>query len=245
MTDNDRVDSSNETLALEEEDRLPWLEPVNDVDEENTVSPGRLIGLVLGGLGALALLVGAIWWMQNRNTNTSGEGELIAAAEGDYKVAPTESGAPEFKGEGDSSYKTSEGGNVDGKIDPSKAPEAPAVTKPGTVPAKSATPPVKAAPADTKAVATKPGAAPAPAAAPAGAALVQLGAFNSEAVASKAWGDMQRRYAFLKSANRTITAASVGGGTVYRLRASVADKDAADSICSRMKAAGENCMVVR
>ena len=42
MTDNDRVDSSNETLALEEEDRLPWLEPVNDVDEENTVSPGRM-----------------------------------------------------------------------------------------------------------------------------------------------------------------------------------------------------------
>lgn len=242
MTDNDRVDSSNETLALEEEDRLPWLEPVNDVDEDNTVSPGRLIGLVLGGLGALALLVGAIWWMQNRSNNPNGEGELIAAAEGDYKVAPTDSGAPEFKGTGDASYKTSEGGEVTGKIDQSKAPEAPAVAKGGTV----ATPPIKVATADTKtSTETKPNTTPAVAPVAVGGAMVQLGAFNSEAIANKAWADMQRRYAFLKTANRTITSATVGGGTVYRLRASAPDAAAADNICSRMKAAGENCMVVR
>lgn len=237
MTDNDRVDSSNETLALEEEDRLPWLEPVNDVDEDNSVSPGRLIGLVLAGLGALALLVGGIWWMQNRNANPNGEGELIAAAEGDYKVAPTESGAPEFQGTGDASYKTSEGGEVKGKIDPSKAPEAPAIAKSGTT-----TAPTKNTTA-TKAAAPTPTTAPAPAAA--GAATVQLGAFNSEAVANKAWADMQRRHASLKGVSHSVQSATVGGGTVYRLRASVANTAAADNICTQVKAAGANCMVVR
>lgn len=241
MSEQEQVGS--DTLALEEEDRLPWLEAVDASEDEAAVSPGRLIGLVLGGLGALALLVGAIWWLQDRNS-APGEGELIAAADGDYKVAPTDPGAKQFQGEGDASFKTSQGGEVAGKIDLTKAPETPAN-------AKGAAPGITVAPAPaagTKAGATTTPAPPLPAqaAAPAaGGAMVQLGAFNSEAVANKAWGDMAKRFNFLSNAKHSVTSATVGGGTVYRLRASVASTAQASDICSKMSAAGENCMVVR
>ncbi len=248
MTEYGRADAPADTLALEEEDRLPWLEAVDNTEDENAVSPGRLIGLVLGGLGALALLVGAIWWMQSRGGASNGEGELIAAAEGDYKVAPADPGARTFQGEGDASFKTSQGGEVNGKIDPTKAPEAPATA--GAAPATASAPAAKSAsatPADPKAVVPGKGppAAPAAPAVPAGTAMVQLGAFDSEAVANSAWANMSRRFAFLKGASHTVTAATVGGGTVYRLRASAGSAAQAADICARMSAAGENCMVVR
>lgn len=240
MSEQEQVET--ETLALEEEDRLPWLEAVDASEDEAAVSPGRLIGLVLGGLGALALLVGAIWWLQDRNS-APGEGELIAAADGDYKVAPTEAGAKQFQGEGDASYKTSQGGEVAGKIDLSKAPETPANAK-ASAPGVAAAPAVKGK-AGTE---TPPPALPAAASAAApvaGGAMVQLGAFNSEAVANKAWGDMAKRFKFLSGAKHSVTAASVGGGTVYRLRASVANTAQASDICTKMAAVGQNCMVVR
>lgn len=242
MSEQEQV--GTDTLALEEEDRLPWLEAVDASEDEAAVSPGRLIGLVLGGLAALALLVGAIWWLQDRN-GAPGEGELIAAADGDYKVAPSEPGAKQFQGEGDASYKTSQGGEVAGKIDLTKAPETPANAKTAAPGIGSGAAP--AAPAKVGTTATPPPALPAQAAAPAatGGAMVQLGAFNSEAVANKAWADMAKRFGFLSGAKHNVTSATVGGGTVYRLRASVANTAQASDICTKMSAAGENCMVVR
>ncbi len=241
MSEQEQV--GTDTLALEEEDRLPWLEAVDASEDEAAVSPGRLIGLVLGGLAALALLVGAIWWLQDRN-NANGEGELIAAADGDYKVAPSEPGAKQFQGEGDASYKTSQGGEVAGKIDLTKAPETPANAKTAAPGIGSGASP--AAPAKVGTTTTPPPALPAENTAPAaGSAMVQLGAFNSEAVANKAWADMAKRFRFLSEAKHSVTAASVGGGTVYRLRAAVANNAQASDICTKMAAAGENCMVVR
>ena len=52
MSEQEQV--GTDTLALEEEDRLPWLEAVDASEDEAAVSPGRLIGLVLGGLAAQA-----------------------------------------------------------------------------------------------------------------------------------------------------------------------------------------------
>ncbi len=257
MNSYERGEAPTDTLALDDEDRLPWLEAVDNDDNETAVSPGRLIGLVLGGLGALALLVGGIWWMQSRSAASNGEAELITAQAGDYKVAPADPGAKQFQGEGDASYKTSEGGEVDGKIDPTKAPETPATA------AKADAPLVKPAPGDDvitpKAGAPKAAAATAPAAkavataepatpatpAATGGGVVQLGAFDSQAVANNAWKGMAKRFGFLSGASHTVTAATVGGGTVYRLRASVGSKAEAADICAKMSAAGQNCMVVR
>ncbi len=255
----------NDGLDLQDEDRLPWLEPVEDYDREPTVSPTNLLGLVLGGLLLLGVIVGGIYWLQNRS---GGSGDLIAAQDGDYKVPPNESGAKTFDGTGDASFATSEGAEPNGKIDASKVAEEPAVAKvdaaaptagtPGAkiaeaqkaAAAKAAAAPKAAVPAGPAKAGTAPAAAPkvatAPAAAPAsGSAMVQLGAFGSEATANGAWGGLTKRFSYLAGLSKTVVPAAVGGGTVYRLRASAGSAAQANDICTKLKAAGENCIVVK
>jgi hypothetical protein len=268
-TDEEEI-VTNEGLDLQDEDRLPWLEPVEDYDREPSVSPVNLLGLVLGGLLLLGVIVGGVYWLQNRSGSGS---DLIAAQEGDYKVAPTESGAKTFDGTGDASFATSEGAEPNGKIDATKVAEAPAATPavtkvdaaapaPGTPAAKIAeakakadaakaaatkTPPaVPAKTAAAPAVPAKTAAAPiaAPAAA-AGTAMVQLGAFGSDATANGAWGGLTKRFPYLAGLTKTVVPAAVGGGTVYRLRANAGSAAQAADICKRLRTAGENCIVVR
>src|SRR3546814_2758123 len=86
-------------LALDEEDRLPWLEAAEDYDEDGEVSPTRLLAMVLGGLLLIGAVLGGLWWLQNGGAR--GQGELIAADKGDYKVQPTDNAARVFEGEGD------------------------------------------------------------------------------------------------------------------------------------------------
>ncbi len=266
--DNDGVNANrNDGLDLQDEDRLPWLEPVEDYDREPTVSPTNLLGLVLGGLLLLGVIVGGIYWLQNRS---GGSGDLIAAQDGDYKVPPNESGAKTFDGTGDASFATSEGAEPNGKIDASKVAEEPAVAKvdaaaptpaagtPGakiaeaqkaaaakaSASAKSATPtaPVKASAASA---APKMATAPAVASTAAGTVMVQLGAFGSEATANGAWGGLTKRFSFLAGLSKTVVPAAVGGGTVYRLRANAGTMAQANDICTKLRAAGENCIVVK
>src|SRR3546814_7038237 len=78
-------------LALDEEDRLPWLEAAEDYDEDGEVSPTRLLAMVLGGLLLIGAVLGGLWWLQNGGAR--GQGELIAADKGDYKVQPTDNAA--------------------------------------------------------------------------------------------------------------------------------------------------------
>jgi cell division protein FtsN len=256
----------NEGLDLQDEDRLPWLEPVEDYDREPSVSPVNLMGLVLGGLLLLGVIVGGVYWLQNRSGSGS---DLIAAQEGDYKIAPTESGAKTFDGTGDASFATSEGAEPNGKIDATKVAEQPAVSKvdaaapaPGTPAAKIAEAKAKAdaaakataaktpaaAPVKTAAapgVPVKPAAPVAASAAVAGTAMVQLGAFGSDATANSAWGGLTKRFPYLAGLTKTVVPAAVGGGTVYRLRANTGSAAQAADICSKLRKAGENCIVVR
>ena len=235
--------SLNERLALDEENRRPWLEPAIEIDDGNTISPLKKVILVIATIIGLVFLAGAIWWVQNHNADSSEQGELIVAANGDYKVAPSESGAPEFQGTGDASYKTSEGGEVKGKIDTSKMPELPAIaTSPVADPNSSNEAQSKTADASQSSSATiaesKIPHVP-------GSGIIHLGAFRTEDAANKAWTDMQRRHASLKGVSHSVQSASVGGGTIYRLSASVANSAKADNICTQVKAAGANCMVGR
>jgi outer membrane biosynthesis protein TonB len=159
-----------------DEDRLPWLEPVEDEAAEEGVSAARLIVGLIVLLVALGLVVGGVYWLKQRVSGPSGGGtsasdpSLIAAQPGPYKVKPNEVGGMQVKGQGDSAYAASEGADPNAKIDLSKVPEAP-IAKPAQSPAQSPAPapakPVQTAqapaPAKTVAVpASKP--APAPAA---------------------------------------------------------------------------------
>ena len=252
-----------------DEDRLPWLEPVEDETAEEGVSAARLIAGLVVALVALGLVVGGVYWLKQRatgaeNATAAGNPALIAAQPGPYKVKPTEAGGMQVKGQGDSAYAASEGADPNARIDLSKIPEAPiAKGQPAPAPAPAPVPakPTQVAQAPVKTVpvpASKPAPAPvaakpvpaAPAktetaaapAAPAAGGTIQLGALPSEAAANSAWKSLSGRYAYLASLSHMVVKAEVNGKTYYRLRASAGGQ--ASSVCAKLKVAGEACSVV-
>ena len=259
MAGDKNIDQGDAGLGLGDEDRLPWLEAADGFEEDGEVSPARLLMMVLGGLLLIGAALGGLWWIQNGGSR--GKGELIAAQEGNYKVAPKNDGAKTFEGEGDASFSASEGAEPAGKVDPTRMPEEPAVTPQereaataktaadkaaatkaasapaapaGKAKAKPAAPPVKVADAESK-----------PAQSASGSAMIQLGAFSSDAAAAKAWTNMSKRFAYLAELNKSVSPAKVGSGTVYRLRVSAGTAANAANVCGKLRVAGENCVVVR
>lgn len=259
MAEDKYADQGDAGLGLESEDRLPWLEAADGVEEDGDVSPARLLVMVLGGLLLIGAVLGGLWWVQNGGAR--GKGELIAAQDGSYKIAPKNDGAKTFEGEGDASFSASEGAEPAGKVDPTRMPEEPAVTPQEREAASAKAAADKAAAAKAKArpavVATKeqpkpaatsvktPDAAVKAAPAAAGSAMIQLGAFSSDAAAAKAWTNLSKRFAYLADLNKSVAPAKVGDGTVYRLRVSAGTAANAANLCGKLRVAGENCVVVR
>ena len=265
MAEDKQAGSVETGLGLDDEDRLPWLEAADHLEDDGEVSPARLIVMVLGGVLLIGAVLGGLWWLQNGGTR--GKGELIAAQEGDYKIVPSNDAAKTFDGEGDASFAASEGAEPAGRVDPSRMPEEPAVTpaerEAAARAAKKAAEDKAAdarivlagkdgaravAPASKSADAAK--AAPAANATPAAptavnGALVQLGAFRSEAAATKAWTTLSKRFAYLGDMNRSVSPAKVGDSTVYRLRVNAGSAGGAQNLCGKLRVAGENCVIVR
>ena len=252
MAEDKQAGSVETGLGLDDEDRLPWLEAADNFEEDGEVSPTRLIVMVLGGVLLIGAVLGGLWWLQNGGTRV--KGELIAAQQGDYKVVPSNDAAKTFDGEGDASFAASEGAEPAGRVDPSRMPEEPAVTPEEREAAAKA---AKKAAEDKAAAANKDApkvAAPAPKAAEAvataapaatGGATIQLGAYRSEAAAAKAWTTLSKRFAYLAEMNRSVSPAQVGDNTVYRLRVSAGSAAHAESLCGKLRVAGENCVIVR
>ncbi len=223
MSDTDNNEGVTNRFALDDPDRLPWLETADGYEYDEGASPLKVAFMVLAGLALLAAIVGGIYWAQrNKTGGTAGNGELIAAQEGDYKVKPDEAGGKTFEGEGDSAFAASEGKKTGAVIAPT---------------AKAGDTKTAAAPA-AKPAATGP--------TPAGAVMVQLGAFGDAAKADTAWAGLTKRFGFLSGTNRKIAEATVEGGRkVFRLQAVTANASAAQQLCAKLKAAGENCLIVR
>ncbi|MEM6745348.1 MAG: SPOR domain-containing protein, partial [Pseudomonadota bacterium] len=100
----------------------------------------------------------------------------------------------------------------------------------------------------------RPDPAPAPAPAPAssnglvaGAQAVQLGAFNSEAIALDQWSRHRRRNGDLLSGfAHAVTTVQSGGRTLYRLRVGpVASRARAQELCAALEGRGDACIPVR
>lgn len=234
MTDTDRE------LSLQEEDRLPWLEAVETDEEDEGVTGSKLVGFVLAGLLALGVLVGGIWWLRSQQQGPSGDGTLIAAQEGDYKVKPDEPGGMKVEGQGDASFAASEGAEANGKVDLAAKPEAPvAVVKQTQVPAAKPTTPA-AKPAVTATLAA-PATTPLSAPAPSGGGLVQFGAYGSQATAEEAWATLTGKNPTLARLSKSVLPAAVGGKTLYRLRANAGSPAAAAALCAKVG----NCIVVK
>jgi SPOR domain len=234
MTDSDRE------LSLQDEDRLPWLEAVEDDDEDEGISSGKMLGFLLAALLAISLVMFGTWWLRAQKEGPQGDGTLIAAQEGDYKVKPTAPGGMKVEGQGDAAFAASEGAEANGKVDLAAKPEAPVtVLKAGNAPA------AKPAAAGSNSVSTTmaPGqgklvAAPAPVS---GGGLVQLGAYGSQGSADQAWMTLSARQPALARLAKSVQVANVNGRTVYRLRANAGTPAAAAALCGSIG----NCMVVR
>jgi hypothetical protein len=94
---------------------------------------------------------------------------------------------------------------------------------------------------------TAPTAKPAkPSAIPAGTSLVQLGAFDADAVATVQWNTLVARHKDLLGGKKpVIQKAKKGSKTFYRLRVQGFDnKTAANNFCTALKARGTDCIPV-
>jgi hypothetical protein len=214
------------------DDRLPWLEAVDEDEAGEGPSALKLIVAVLIGLAAIGALVGGAFWIANRAHDQGGTGEagVIKAPPGDYKVKPDKPGGMNVEGEGGTAFAASTGAEPKGQINPNAVPEAP-VTQKGPDSAAPPEPQPKAEPATPKAQ------APAPAAAP--GRTIQLGAFPDGATAERVWKGLSGRFTYLAPLSHSVVQAQVNGKTYYRLRAS---GPAAADVCGRLRVAGEQCL---
>lgn len=236
---------AHDPYALSDEDRLPWLEPVDDVESPGSGGGARWLMPVIALLVLAAAAVGGVWWWQNREIAPEGTGELIAAPDGPYKVKPTAEGGTTFEGQGETAYEISEGKPVQGSLDLDAVPEAPVERAPE--PKAGATPKAGASASAAVAsggqvVAKAPPAELAPETA--AGATIQLGAFPTQESARKSWETMQKRFAYLGERNPSIIKADVNGRTFHRLRVGTGSASEARDICARLRVAGENCLVV-
>ncbi|MEZ5655649.1 MAG: SPOR domain-containing protein [Sphingobium sp.] len=238
------MNGTNDSLAFEDEDRLPWLEPAYDDDQEEEVSLVRLGAFILAGLALLGLIVGGVYLLRNYLASND-DPQVIAAPDESFKVPAEDADDKTFEGEGDSSFATSEGLDRDGKIDASRLPEAPVTAAKGLgeddkAQASVASAQVKAPVQDKTGEADKP--APVAPKSTLSGPVVQLGAYPSDAVAREAWTRLSKRFDYLADLSHSIEPAVVGGVKYYRLRVA-AQKDAS-TLCGKLKVAGEKCNVV-
>lgn len=240
------MNGTHDSLALDDEDRLPWLEPAYEEEDEYEVSFLRLALLVLAGLALIGAVVAGVYVLRG-HFSSSDEAELIEAPKGSYKIPASDADARKFQGEGDASFAASEGIERGGTIDPSRLPEAPIV---GASPGGAGSPDRAAAAGASKSVETmvtdrtgdrakKPAAWASP---EAGDGTIQLGAYGSEALARDAWGRLSKRFDYLADLGHDIQPVTVGGTKFYRLRARAGD--GASTLCGKLKVAGENCILV-
>ncbi|MFA6112413.1 MAG: SPOR domain-containing protein [Sphingomonas sp.] len=237
--------TTSSDYEVRDEDRLPWLETV-DEDYDQGPSVLRVVLMVILGLAIIAAAIFGYYWYQ-QHQGADGNGALIVAQEGDYKVKPDDPGGLKVEGEGEVAVATSDGaGGGNASIDLNATPETPvAGTKaaPAAPVTGGSSKAVVAIPASGgKLTAATPSAAPATGPASRGS-LVQLGSFPDEGSANDAWARAAKRFTYLAPLGKSVQKAEVNGRTVFRLRVNAGSAGAASELCGRLKVAGEACFV--
>lgn len=218
---------------------LPWLAPVEDEDEPQGVSAGRMLTALVVVLLAIAILAGSFFWLGHHGSAGSGPPQLIKAPATPYKVRPPNPGGLNISSESETAFETSAGEDKDSHLDLNKLPEM-AVAKPSKQPIPQAKAPTEHA--DNKKAGTTEEVSVAESK-PAGGSgsVVQLGAFANPAQAERAWTALSTRFPSVAALNKMIVPFS--GGT--RLRAGATSPADARQVCQTLKAAGENCFVAQ
>lgn len=221
-----------------DEQGLPWLEAVDDEDGPRGLSAGKMLAAVAIVLLAAAIVAVTFFWLGRSDPSVTGAPELIRAEPGPYKVKPDNPGGLDVAGDSGTAFATSAGEDTDANLagtPPEEAAEAPIpAPQPKKLPPNETKVPARDEPA------TAPAATPAPA--PAGP-TIQLGAYASRIKADTAWGMLSGRFPAVAALSKQVVVATIGGKTIYRLRAS-GDAGATGAACAALKAAGESCLAV-
>ena len=200
-------------------------------------SVAKLVAAIVIGLVAIGVIVGGLFWLGNRG-EPGGDGEVIAAPEGDYKVAPADRGGMNVAGRGRHRLCRQRGRAAQGQSQRRRgardagdqAPRpAPAAAAPRPPAPRRRPRPRRARPAPPRP--RRPRRPDHPA-----RRLLEPG--RREPRLDRA---LPGRFRYLAPLGHSVVPAQVGGRTLYRLRASGAD--AAD-VCRRLRVAGEDCSVV-
>ncbi len=213
------ADEAEELSLKDEDDRLPWLES-GDYDDEGTgVDTGRIVGFGLLGLLALAVLVGGIWYVANRSSDSAyvADGSVIEAPEGPVKERPENPGGKTFAGTGNVAPGVGEGKTREGRLAREPAPTTPAEPAPATD-----TPPAPAAPVGVG---------------------VQVGAYSTRESAQRGWDALSRQTDAIAGFSYRIVEGKADIGTVYRLQAVTGDRAAAKALCNALRDDGLACQV--
>lgn len=211
-----------------DENQLPWLQAVEDEDEPRGVSARKMLAALLVVLIAGALVAGTFFWLGQRGSDGNGPVELIRAEPGPYKVKPSDPGGLDVAGESQTAFETGAGEDRDSQLDLDALPETPAA-KPAPPQVPSAEPPARPA---LEIPAAASGAA---------GSVIQLGFFDNQTQAERAWAALSARFPSVAAMNKIIVPFSGG----IRLRAGAASPAEARQACQTLKAAGENCFVAR
>ncbi len=213
--------------------------------------------LWLAGLGVASVVVLAgLLWLGYTALKGKDDTDLpvVAAPEGDYKVAPKDPGGLEVDHQDVRIYEAlgrGRAGAAPEAIGP--LPEAPRPVIPPPAPAPSPDPPESAGKAvpvpipaprnDNAATAALSAPAGPQQEATGGGVTVQLGAFGTEAAAREAWGALRKRHDDLLG---RMKAEFVPGEGVVRVRAGpVSTAALAQLVCEQLKARDVDCFIVR
>ena len=171
-----------------DEDRLPWLEAVDEDDGPRGISARRMLAALLIVLLAGALVAGTFFWLGQRDAEIAGPPELIEAEPGPYKVRPADPGGLNVAGESETAFQTSAGEDQDSQLDLSAVPEQP-IAPPKAEP-KAATPAETVRPEQP--------------ASPTGGSgsVIQLGFFDNQAQAERAWSALSARFPNIAAMNK-------------------------------------------
>jgi hypothetical protein len=215
------------------DDDLPWLQEVEDEDGPRGVSATKMLAALVVVVLAAAIVAASFFWIGRRQAVETGAPELIRAPSTPYKVKPQDPGGLDIGAESETTFETSAGEEVNGRLATGKL-GAPPITTPTPEAPDASTEAPKAAP--LKPVEPQPAA---PAAS--GGSVVQLGAYRNSAQAERAWLALASRFPQLSNANKMVV--PYPGG--YRLRASASSPADAKALCSALQAGGESCFIAR
>ena len=235
MSDDERRgsdDRAEEEIVLADEDRLPWLEAVEEDQDEGGPSVAKLVAAILIGLVAIGVIVGGLYWLGNRG-QSGGRQPDHHRRKGRLQAGSGQSRRHERLGRGRRQLQCQRGRRAAVQPQPQRRrAERAASPAPPQQPARR--PRLPPRPPDPARPARRP--APAPAAS---GPTIQLGAFSTPAAAENAWRALSGRFRYLAPLGHRVVAGPSAGRTVHRLFASGAN---ARDVCNRLIAAREACI---